>query len=160
MILIHSFINNENWTNITSGGNEPTKRIQTNDILIFNLLELTWSLNATNASKDIFAYCAIILPDETILYIGGAHFKDTGNREILPLNSYLTITIVNKTDIYIYVRIQPVNSSWSPPFLNTSDKRIIIFGGVDDHVLVLGDLWILDIESYQWLAGNISLWTY
>ncbi|KAF0550221.1 galactose oxidase [Gigaspora margarita] len=37
-----------------------------------------------------------------------------------------------------------------------SDKRIIVFGGLNYLSLGLGDLWILNIESYQWSAGNIS----
>ncbi|CAG8463462.1 20677_t:CDS:2 [Gigaspora margarita] len=84
--------------------------------------------NATNAPSDILAYCAITLPDDTILYIGGTY----GGGDPVPMNqSFLCDTESDK---------------W---------KILVLFGGVNDNV-ILGDLWILNIESYQWSAGNIS----
>ncbi|CAG8853979.1 32143_t:CDS:1, partial [Gigaspora margarita] len=91
-------LSSQQWTNVTSGGNEPTKRDNfscakynnrfiaifsgdnnfriPNDLWIFDSLESTWSLNnASNAPQNIYGYCAITLPDETILYIGGT-FRD------------------------------------------------------------------------------------
>ncbi|CAG8596713.1 40473_t:CDS:2 [Gigaspora margarita] len=40
----------------------------------------------------------------------------------------------------------------SGPTPPTSNKRIIIFGGLD-HGTILGDLWILDIATNQWCHG-------
>ncbi|KAF0552073.1 galactose oxidase [Gigaspora margarita] len=166
------------WTNVTSGGNEPTKRDNfsctkynnrfiaifngdnnfriPNDLWIFDSLESTWSLtNASNAPQNIYGYCAVTLPDETILYIGGT-FRDI-----------LKGVPMNKLSLY-----NPASNTWkslntsgpTPPSrlgfsaVLTSGKHIIIYGGVseDIDVNVFGDLWNLDIETYQWSVGNIS----
>ncbi|CAG8462313.1 23275_t:CDS:2 [Gigaspora margarita] len=37
----------------------------------------------------------------------------------------------------------------------TTDRRVIIFGG-SDNTTHFGDLWILNIETFQWSIGNIT----
>ncbi|RIB17098.1 hypothetical protein C2G38_2142771 [Gigaspora rosea] len=37
----------------------------------------------------------------------------------------------------------------------TPDRRVIIFGG-SDNTNIFGDLWILNIETFQWSIGNIT----
>ncbi|CAG8487766.1 16913_t:CDS:2 [Gigaspora margarita] len=169
-------ISNQYWTNVTSGENEPTKRdsiacakfnhgsieifagfnqhqIITNEFWIFNSLELTWSLsNASNAPQSFWGYCAITLPDETILYIGGAIYEAF---ESVPMNNLqLYDTSSNTWKSLNTTGPTPPGRRYFSAVL-TSDKRIIIFGGKGDDESVLGDLWILDAESYQWSAGNI-----
>ncbi|RIB30898.1 hypothetical protein C2G38_2237986 [Gigaspora rosea] len=131
---------NQEWTNVTSGGiagSDSTSCASFNKSLIaifaganddnanylwiLDSFALTWSFsNAPNAPSDIYGYCAVTLPDEKILYIGGQYVN---------------------TDLASMA----------------SDKRIIIFAGTGytDHSTVLDDLWILDIETYQWSVGNI-----
>ncbi|CAG8811783.1 6301_t:CDS:2, partial [Gigaspora margarita] len=89
----------------------------------------------TDVRNDFWGYCAITLPDNTILYIGGTFFGIN-----LPLNSNTTGPT------------PPGRHDFSAVL--TSDKRIIIFGGYGD-TSSLGDLWILDITTYQWSAGTI-----
>ncbi|RIB22540.1 hypothetical protein C2G38_2295025 [Gigaspora rosea] len=156
-------INDQHWTEITSGENEP-KGIDytscakfnnrsiaifggrllnnfTNDLWIFDLLDLKWSLNnAPHPFPYIWSCCAITLPDESILYIGGISLNKNGTEHLWELNT---------------------NTSGPTPHhrygfsaVLTSDKRIIIFGGYSSTDF--GDLWILDITTYQWSEGIIT----
>ncbi|CAG8782908.1 2949_t:CDS:2, partial [Gigaspora margarita] len=103
-----------------------------NDLLIFDLLALTWSLkNASNAPPDIWAYRAITLPGDTILYIGSAFY---GKEKNMLLNSNTTGPT-------------PPSYHYFSAVL-TSDKHIIIFGGSSDNFSILSDLWVLDIATY------------
>ncbi|CAG8742233.1 15543_t:CDS:2, partial [Cetraspora pellucida] len=88
------------WINITSSGSVPTDRDEiscakfndglmaifsgysytpyaiTNELWIFNTLTLTWNLNsAINVPSSRRSYCAITLPDDNILYIGGLNIS-------------------------------------------------------------------------------------
>ncbi|KAF0555789.1 galactose oxidase [Gigaspora margarita] len=162
------------WTDVRNGGNQPTGRVsfscakfsngsiaifagfvnnandRENDLWIFDSLALTWSLNnAPNAPADFWGYCAITLPDNTILYIGGNFFGIN-----LPLNSLPLFDSTSNT-------WKNLNTTGPTPLgrhdfsaVLTSGKRIIIFGGYGD-TSSLGDLWILDIATYQWSAGTI-----
>ncbi|RIB23253.1 hypothetical protein C2G38_884796 [Gigaspora rosea] len=180
-----SFVNQfdtskQQWINITSVGNVPTKRYyiscanfdngsiaifsgtpssgtMTNDLWIFNTLTLTWSLsNATNAPLPMSGYCAVTLPDGNILYIGGASV----------INSTLAYMPMNNLPLYNTKSDTWTNMSISGPTpaprlhfsaVLTSDGRIIIFGGYG-NLTALGDLWILDttLFQWQWSSGNIS----
>ncbi|CAG8719917.1 26935_t:CDS:10, partial [Gigaspora margarita] len=146
------------WANTTTGGNEPSK-IKTisctkfnngsiaifdkkSKFWIFNSLELTWSLsNASNAPKHKLAYCTIIPPDETILCI----------RRNVDKNNTFKSVLMNKNT----TGPTPPNRIFFSTVL-TSNKHIIIFGGVNEDCEVFRDLWILDIETYQWSTRNIS----
>ncbi|CAG8640932.1 42726_t:CDS:2 [Gigaspora margarita] len=105
-----------------------------NDLWIFDTLALSWSLiNAVNAPPQRFGYCAITLPDENILYIGG-------------------VSGVYSSSI----------SSYTPMNIVAPDRRIIIFGGctkgggpLGDLGGARGDLWILDTVVFQWSIGKI-----
>ncbi|KAF0363843.1 galactose oxidase [Gigaspora margarita] len=99
-----------------------------NNIYLFIFGESTWSLsNASNASPAIWSYCAITLLDETILYIGGCFMMS------LPLYDSTSDTWKSLD-----------TSSPTPPSRRafsavlTSDKRIIIFGGLDENFSALG----------------------
>ncbi|KAF0550647.1 galactose oxidase [Gigaspora margarita] len=104
-------INKQQWTNITTIGNAPTDNRydfscakfnnelvaifsgyimsnpnKVNDLWIFNTLTLTWSLsNSTNAPLPRQGYCAITLPDDNILYIGGS--DPTSDFLLMPMDN-------------------------------------------------------------------------
>ncbi|CAG8827157.1 40358_t:CDS:2, partial [Gigaspora margarita] len=120
-----------------SGGNN-------NDLFIFGGYEfesftIKYDINNKHWTNitNIYSYCAISLPDETILYIGGIVYNDNGTDTLMPLNS-----------LPLY---DTASNTWK-----TSDKRIIIFGGQNDFPSVFGDLWILDIATNKWSVGKIS----
>ncbi|KAF0494221.1 galactose oxidase [Gigaspora margarita] len=142
----------QQWANVTNVGNQPTGRSQIscakfgngsiaifagyfnyvndskNDLWIFDSLALTWSLkNASNAPPDIWAYRAITLPDDAILYIGVPF--------MLPLYDSTTNTWKNLNT----TGPTPPSRHYFSAVL-TSDKRIKIFGGSSDNSSILGDL--------------------
>ncbi|CAG8804429.1 19822_t:CDS:2, partial [Gigaspora margarita] len=127
-----------------------------NDLWIFDTLTFSWSLsNAANAPPQRFGYCAITLPDENILYIGGVKFTDLANissyipMNILPL--YNTKSLI-WTNMSISGPIPSIRTLFSA--ILTPDRRIIIFGGCTNGG-ALGDLWILDTVVFQWSIGKI-----
>ncbi|RIB29730.1 hypothetical protein C2G38_968747 [Gigaspora rosea] len=169
-------ISNQRWTNVISPGNGPVKVEGTtscakfnngsiaiiagsinvnpaNDLWIFDTLKLTWSLNnEPNTPPRVYTYHAITLPDQTILYIGGC------NDYIMPMDRlFLYDTASNTWKSLTTTGPTPPDRRYSSAVL-TSDKRIIVFGGVNENDDAFGDLWILDIERnpYQWSARNIS----
>ncbi|CAG8853324.1 3200_t:CDS:2, partial [Gigaspora margarita] len=112
----------QRWINITSVNREDISCTNFNNGLVAIFSGMSRSLsNAANAPLFRFGYCAITLPDENILYIGGASF---------------------------------VNSSFMPIDNETSNGRVIIFGGFNGNT-TLGDLWILNITMFQWSIGKI-----
>ncbi|KAF0557223.1 galactose oxidase [Gigaspora margarita] len=125
-----------------------------NDLWIFDTLTLSWSLiNAANAPLQLHGYCAITLPDETILYIGGANSNDLSSyspMDILPL--YNTKSHM-WTNMSISGQIPTIRAFFSA--ILTPDRRIIIFGGCTKNDGILGDLWILDTVVFQWSIGKI-----
>ncbi|CAG8587560.1 9239_t:CDS:2, partial [Cetraspora pellucida] len=161
----------QQWSDIISVGNVPTDRYliscanfnngmttifsgvnRINDLWIFNSLSLTWNLsNATNAPPSREGYSAITLPNNNILYIGG---KNSYNPfKYMPMN---ILPLYNtKSDTWEILSISdptpPARSYFSAVL--TPDGRIIIFGG--DNGTTFGDLWILDIVTFQWSIGNI-----
>ncbi|KAF0470698.1 galactose oxidase [Gigaspora margarita] len=104
-----------------------------NDLLIFNTLTELWSLsNASNAPPNRSAYCAIILPDENILYIGGT---GSDSSTVLPMDQ---LPLYNTgSDTWITKNTSgptpPGRSQFSAVI--TPDGRIVIFGGNDDLTL-------------------------
>ncbi|KAF0538633.1 galactose oxidase [Gigaspora margarita] len=165
-LFVNQFdINKQQWTNITTIGNVPRDRIDiscakfnngliaifsgyilnnTNDLWIFNTLTLTWSLsNATNAPLSMRSYCAITLPDENILFIGGINPNKNSYIQMNSLSLYNT-----KSDTWTNK-----NTSGPIPPVRVYFQRVI--KDLDINV-TLGDLWILDIAKYQWSKGNIS----
>ncbi|RIB29125.1 hypothetical protein C2G38_2027991 [Gigaspora rosea] len=102
--------NKQQWINIASVGNVPTKKFQfscanfdngltaifsgafnetfvINDLWIFNTLTLTWSLsNATNEPLPMFGYCAVTLLDGNILYIGGMSYINSTTVPYVSMN--------------------------------------------------------------------------
>ncbi|CAG8777307.1 10220_t:CDS:2, partial [Gigaspora margarita] len=179
-------INNQTWTYVISGRKRPTNRIYiscskfnnrsiaifggynieeeeviTNDLWIFDSLELTWNLsnasNALNAPPAIWSYCAITLLDETILYIGRMFYDINNDADIpMPLNSLPLYDSTSDTWKSLDTSGPTPPSRRAFSAVLTSDNRIIIFGGLDVGFSTLGDLWILDIATKQWSAGNIS----
>ncbi|CAG8550108.1 22617_t:CDS:2 [Cetraspora pellucida] len=165
--------NKQQWINITSSGSVPTDRDEiscakfnngliaifsgynytpiaiTNELWIFNTLTSTWNLsNAINAPSSRRGYCAITLPDDNILYIGGVNLTASMPMDNLPLYNTKTNTW---TIMNTYGPIPPSRRHFSAVL--TPDGRIIIFGG--SQSFTYGDLWILDIITYQWSVGNI-----
>ncbi|CAG8758910.1 21021_t:CDS:2, partial [Cetraspora pellucida] len=168
--------NKQQWINITSSGSVPTNRddiscakfnngliaifsgynytpiASTNELWIFNTLTLTWNLSsAINAPSSRMSYCAITLPDDNILYIGGLNYTVT----FMPMDN---LPLYNtKTNTWTIMN----TSGPTPPAryrfsaVLTPDGRIIIFGGFQLLSGTYGDLWILDIITYQWSVGNI-----
>ncbi|CAG8769886.1 30897_t:CDS:2, partial [Gigaspora margarita] len=150
----------QTWSNVTASGAPPVDRYyiscasfgkgliaifsgayvtgnDNNDLWLFNTLSLSWiKSNATTAPAARSGYCAITLPDDNILYIGGSYnFSITS---FIPMN------------------ITPPSRRFSSAVL-TPNKRILMFGGVNDASLsYYNDLWILDISTYQWSTGNIT----
>ncbi|RIB04232.1 hypothetical protein C2G38_2048601 [Gigaspora rosea] len=167
---------NQQWSFVTSGVNGPVwidggadlcanfnngsiaviagagNVSQASDIWIFDSLKSKWSLrNSPNKPEHLVFYRAITLPDQTILYIGGSY-------DAVSLNSlFLYDTASNTWKNLTTSGTTPPSRICSSAVL-TSDKRIIMFGGAstDNFKNVFGDLWILDIETYQWSEGNIS----
>ncbi|CAG8807748.1 4256_t:CDS:2, partial [Gigaspora margarita] len=129
-----------------------------NNNYLFIFSESTWSLsNASNAPPTIWSYCAITLLDETILYIGGMFYDVSNDTDtLLPLNSLPLYDSTSDTwkSLDTYDPTPPSRRAFSAVL--TSDKRIIIFGGLDENFSALGDLWILDIATKQWSTVNIS----
>ncbi|KAF0469267.1 galactose oxidase [Gigaspora margarita] len=169
----------QTWSNVTASGAPPVDRYyiscasfgkgliaifsgayvtgnDNNDLWLFNTLSLSWiKSNATTAPAARSGYCAITLPDDNILYIGGSYnFSITSliPMNILPLyntknDSWSNITTSGQT---------PPSRRFSSAVL-TPNKRILMFGGVNDASLsYYNDLWILDISTYQWSTGNIT----
>ncbi|CAG8779929.1 4857_t:CDS:2, partial [Gigaspora margarita] len=177
-INVNQFDTSKNqWSNITFTGSAPTDRYSIscaklnngliaifsgdNDVLtiknelwIFNTLILTWSIgNATNAPPTRRDYCAITLPNENILYIGGFS-PDNSSFVFMPMNR---LSLYNtKSDTWTNMSISDPTPSARSSFsaVLTPNGRIIIFGG-SDGTTVFGDLWILDTSVYQWSKGNI-----
>ncbi|CAG8625516.1 21793_t:CDS:2, partial [Cetraspora pellucida] len=113
--------NKQQWINITSSGSVPTDRDQiscakfnngliaifsgynytpiasTNELWIFNTLTLTWNLSsAINAPSSRIYYCAITLPDDNILYLGGTNLTDFSL--FMPMNNVnVEINIIDQT---------------------------------------------------------------
>ncbi|RIB16173.1 hypothetical protein C2G38_2091605, partial [Gigaspora rosea] len=138
-----------------------------NDLWIFDTLALSWSLShAVNAPPQRFGYCAITLPDENILYIGGASGVYSSNISSYQYISMNILPLYNTkshmwTNMSISGQIPPTRTFFSA--ILTPDRRIIIFGGctkgggpLGDLGGPLGDLWILDTVVFQWSIGNIS----
>ncbi|CAG8705959.1 9288_t:CDS:2, partial [Cetraspora pellucida] len=123
-----------------------------NDLWIFNTLTLSWSLsNETNVPSSRYGYCAVTLPDNNILYIGGSN--PTNWTSYMPMNN---LPLYNTTS-NIWSNIS--TSGPIPPgrryfsVVLTPDRRILMFGGKNE--MTLGDLWILNISTFQWSIGNI-----
>ncbi|CAG8748243.1 28700_t:CDS:2, partial [Gigaspora margarita] len=64
----------QQWANDTNGGNQPTRRSDISCAKFGNGSIAIFAGYYNNA--NIWAYCAITLPDHTILYIGGSFFDD------------------------------------------------------------------------------------
>ncbi|RIB30897.1 hypothetical protein C2G38_2237985 [Gigaspora rosea] len=164
---------NQEWTNVTSGGIARSSSIScasfnksliaifaganddnANYLWILDSFALTWSFsNAPNTPQDIYDYCAVTLPDEKILYIGGQY----ANTELASMGLLSLYDTATNTWKNLSTSGPTPLSRVSFSAVLTSDKRIIIFAGTGytDHSTVLDDLWILDIETYQWSVGNI-----
>ncbi|KAF0559058.1 galactose oxidase [Gigaspora margarita] len=127
-----------------------------NDLWIFNTLTLSWNLsNAVNSPPQRFGYCAITLPNENILYIGGRKFTDFyDNSSYMPMNILPLYNTKSHmwTNMNISGPIPPIRTLFSA--ILTPDRRVIIFGGCAKGV-PLGDLWILDTVVFQWSIGRI-----
>ncbi|RIB17882.1 hypothetical protein C2G38_2037364 [Gigaspora rosea] len=109
-----------------------------NDLWIFNTLKSSWGISiAINAPLPRCNYRAITLPDGNILYIGG-----NNSTSLMPMDNTTSGTT------------PPGRQRFSAVL--TLDGRIIIFGGTDSGSTFFGDLWILDINTFQWSAGKIS----
>ncbi|RIB25163.1 hypothetical protein C2G38_2278112 [Gigaspora rosea] len=138
---------------IFSGLSNP---VPINDLWIFNTLTLSWNLsNAVNPPPQRFGYCAITLPDENILYLGGIKFNDLyDDSSYMPMN---ILPLYNTTshmwkNMNISGPIPSARTYFSA--ILTPDRRVIIFGGCTKGV-PRGDLWILDTVVFQWSIGKI-----
>ncbi|RIB30902.1 hypothetical protein C2G38_2237991 [Gigaspora rosea] len=142
--------NNRSIT-IFAGDNHDKK----NDLWIFDSFKLTWDISdAPNAPQDIImGYSAITLPCETILYLGG---KYTSNGGLAPMGILSLYDTVNNNWKILSTSGPTPPSLYYFSAVLTSDRRIIMFGGIGEDASSLGDLWILDSETYEWSAGNIS----
>ncbi|CAG8451379.1 21078_t:CDS:2 [Cetraspora pellucida] len=125
-----------------------------NDLWTFDISTSLWNLkNAQNPPSPRVGYCAVTLPDQSILYIGGQTSDLFAPMDTLPLYN-------TKSDTWINMAV----SGPAPPgrrdfsAVLTNDNRIIIYGGMMDELYVSGDAWTLYIENSQWswTKGNIT----
>ncbi|KAF0400042.1 galactose oxidase [Gigaspora margarita] len=128
-----------------------------NDAWLFNTVKSSWRLsqNRENVNLIRFGYQAISFIDAgtIILYIGGSNTTDPYT--YVPMDQLLLYN--TNTDEWTTVK----TSGTTPPgridfsAVLTTDRRVIIFGG-SDNTTHFGDLWILNIETFQWSIGNIT----
>ncbi|CAG8550127.1 22618_t:CDS:2, partial [Cetraspora pellucida] len=116
--------------------------------------------HAINTPSSRRSYRAITLPDDNILYIGGL------NDGINPTDTLASLLLMPMDNLPLY---NTKTNTWTimnitgptPPSrvyfsaVLTPDGRIIIFGGYQLLSGTYGDLWILDIITYQWSVGKI-----
>ncbi|CAG8608300.1 3315_t:CDS:2 [Gigaspora margarita] len=116
-----------------------------NDLWVFNTLKSAWGISiAINAPLPRCNYRAITLPDGNILYIGGNNSTSLMPMDNLPLYNTTSIAWIS------------VTTSGATPPGRQRFSAVLIFGGIDYESTFLGDLWILDINTFQWSAGQIS----
>ncbi|KAF0534393.1 galactose oxidase [Gigaspora margarita] len=127
-----------------------------NDLWIYNISSsLWWKSNALNAPLPRQEYCAITLPGENILYIGG-YGGNSGSRGLMSMDDLPLYYTKSNTwsSVKTYGTTPPPRKLFSA--ILTSDGRIIIFGGANvNDTVMFGDLWILDLATSRWSVGNI-----
>ncbi|KAF0408745.1 galactose oxidase [Gigaspora margarita] len=128
-------ISNKQWANTTTGGNEPSK-IKTISCAKFN----NGSIAIFDKKSEFWIF------DSLELTWSLSNVSNAPEHKL----AYCTIIPPDETILCIGGDVDKNDT------FKTSDKRIIIFGGVNEDLEVFGDLWILDIETYQWSTGNIS----
>ncbi|CAG8561242.1 23351_t:CDS:2, partial [Cetraspora pellucida] len=155
------------WINITSTVNVPTNRYDisctnfnngliaifsgysssstiANDLWILNTLALSWSLsNGTNAPLSRFGYCAITLPNDNILYIGGS---SPANLSVyMPMNN---LPLYNtKSDAWTNMSI----SGPTPPVRRYFSAVLSMFANLTSS----SRIFILDVsrkDYYKWIT--------
>ncbi|CAB4402610.1 unnamed protein product [Rhizophagus irregularis] len=120
------------------------------EMQIFDSESLTWSL-ASNKIPNLQAlsgYTATLLPDGTIVYIGGA------SNPLSDIYIYDT-----RNDMWKYTKIDAdgIDPRSGHTAVLASDNRIIVYGGVrDDNSEALPQLVVLDTNDYKWIAPKIE----
>ncbi|CAG8779311.1 37360_t:CDS:2, partial [Gigaspora margarita] len=120
-----------------------------NDLWIFNTLTLSWNLsNAVNSPPQRFGYCAITLPNENILYIGGRKFTDLyDNSSYMPMN----ILPLYNTKSHMWTNMGLVLCGHTATLVEI--YMIVAFGSFVNGSLS-SKLFMLDVsqkDSYRWV---------
>ncbi|CAG8754896.1 5979_t:CDS:2, partial [Ambispora leptoticha] len=137
---------NNNLIAIFGGSAINSSNILFNDLWTFDISTLSWNLiNAKNPPSPRMGYCAVTLPDQSILYIGGQTSDPFAPMDKLPLYN-------TKSDTWINMAVSGPTPPGRRDFsaVLTHDNRVIIYGGIMDKSYVSGDAWTLYIENSQW----------
>ncbi|GET01458.1 hypothetical protein GLOIN_2v1834755 [Rhizophagus clarus] len=134
------------------GGKYKLNDKVSNDMLIFDTISLSLSSGSLiNAPSMRFDYGAVLLPNQTIVYLGGSII----NNEALPLNEvYLYDTIEDSWSVKTTSGYVPSRRSAFSAVLSLDNQKIIIFGGKGTTNFTA--LYELDITNFDWYIPKIS----
>ncbi|PKK72336.1 hypothetical protein RhiirC2_742961 [Rhizophagus irregularis] len=134
------------------GGTEMVTRYYVNDMLILDMIDLTWSTGSLiNAPIPRNEYGATLLPNHKIIYMGGSNGQNLG---------------IGLDKVYMY---DTINDSWATQVtsgnipsrrfgfssnLALDGQRLIIFGGY--NVPSKEATYVLDLTNFNWYVPNIN----
>ncbi|RIA96737.1 hypothetical protein C1645_856866 [Glomus cerebriforme] len=141
------------------GGSLIGYNIVVNDMLILDTINLSWGKSSTlNAPIPRVYYGADLLPNQTIIYIGGETFVN----QSLTLNEvYMYDTINDNWSTKKTSGSIPSNRAGLSAVLGLDGQRVIIFGGYRNNRIISAQdsLYTLNINTFEWtipkIFGNI-----
>ncbi|RIA96739.1 hypothetical protein C1645_754180 [Glomus cerebriforme] len=125
-----------------------------NDMLVLDSINLSWGKgNSLNGPSPRVNYGATLLPNQNILYIGGADNLS----ESLPLDMvYLYDTINNNwTTVKTFGTI-PSSRFGITSVLGLDGQQVIVFGGKGVDIDGSNSLYTLNINTFEWIIPNVS----
>ncbi|PKC65483.1 hypothetical protein RhiirA1_514480 [Rhizophagus irregularis] len=138
-----------------------------NDMLILDTLNLNCEKGSlVNAPIPRSEFSATLLPNNKIIYIGGANSDGFFNGTTLNLESGTALTL---SEVYIYDTASdswntkitsgkiPSNRGGFSTILGLDGQRVIIYGGYFDNPGYLDTtLYVLDLTNFNWYVPKIS----
>ncbi|GBB96545.1 hypothetical protein RclHR1_02780008 [Rhizophagus clarus] len=143
--------------------------IAINEMLILDTIDPSWKEGSLiNTPSPRLNYGATLLPNNKIIYLGGAdNVNTTYNAKTLNIDKGFAYTL---SEVYIY---DTINDSWDTKItsgkipsdrgafstiLGLDGQRIIIYGGYFSNPGNLLDtaLYVLNLTNYNWYVPNIS----
>ncbi|CAB4399945.1 unnamed protein product [Rhizophagus irregularis] len=138
-----------------------------NDMLILDTLNLNCKKGSlVNAPIPRSEYSATLLPDNKIIYIGGANEYDIFNATTLNIEIGIALTL---SEVYIYDTANdnwntkitsgkiPSNRAGFSTILGLDGQRVIIYGGYFSNPGYLDTtLYVLDLTNFNWYVPKIS----
>ncbi|RIA96729.1 hypothetical protein C1645_871835 [Glomus cerebriforme] len=138
------------WSGLVFDNNPKGKLTLADDMLILDTINLNWGKGSSvGAPTPRFNYAAVMLANNSIIYLGGY-----GNKELELSEVYIYDTINDSWDIKETSGKIPSNRNGFSAVLGLDGQKIIIFGGTATDAE--NSLCILNLTDFEWYIPKIS----